>query len=342
MVGNPAVSVTFESKLCDGYFSRYLASGSKVYEALVEACWREHIVGPMRHHVDQARHGDERMSPDVSEVRDYLLNKPWIFMPNDRWGNMRKNVEHLGRFWCASSLVYEDRSGLFGENCQWVTADMASFLVSCAGLRTLRERYHNHKELLWFFQEWGVMPEIGWDVYLEVLRAVDRQVSLQEPDYAPAMHLKARLLKPLLSTSETTTPKTHLKHPFQLLFTLKAPLKLPFIELQAPPSISSHLVKCLHCPPLSLSLSHSVSLSIARSLSRRCFCCLSLSISLSPPFLVLISMLKLSPYICFSQPQLEVHVVPLVFVGLHWRIRCQRVPRRAKITIRRRGREIHR
>lgn len=118
------------------------------------------------------------------EIRGFLLKEPWIFLPDRR---DRKQAtedyrrEFQGRFFPAADLANNDSSALF---CTWkkkkhVTDEMAEIAGEAAHKQCIEAYYP--ESLKRFFEDWGVRVQIGWDAYLQVLRAVHQRVCANAP-----------------------------------------------------------------------------------------------------------------------------------------------------------------
>ena len=148
---------------------------ASVYKDLSLACYKERIWAPRP---DQ----DDEPSQESLEVREHLLQQPWIFLPDQRCGSLNPTDAEVGRFFTSNEVVIRDMSGLFSDQQRRgsrVTNEMVRLVAQSVSVRTVREHYPD-KNVLGFFKDWGVVADVGWEVYLEVLSLVDRLVSRED------------------------------------------------------------------------------------------------------------------------------------------------------------------
>ena len=144
----------------------------QLYNALQLAMERERI---------KAEPSEEEIAETKvsQEVRDFLKNKPWIFLPDSssRAGAYENYWEqHQGRFFLPSNLAFRDRARVFLED-QYLTAEMGKVIAEAVELQALGGYYYRAPRLVrQVFRDWGVRPHVGWDAYLQVLRSVDKKV----------------------------------------------------------------------------------------------------------------------------------------------------------------------
>ena len=153
-----------------------------VYQHLSWQCWREHISA-------KNPKMEEEPSPVTSEVRNFLLQEPWIFLPTQRRGEADVWEEVPGTFLPLKAAAFTDKTGLFSDRPRLdscydglISDEMLSIVSQRVCLRTVAEHYKD-KDVRRFFEAWGVTHAIGWDVYLSVLRMVDELVREREPDH---------------------------------------------------------------------------------------------------------------------------------------------------------------
>ena len=154
---------------------------AKVYQALHMACWREHISAPRGARADQ----EDEPAPDTLQVREYLLHKPWIFLPDERCGSVNPADVGTGRFFTATDVAIRDMSGLFSDQQRRdsrVTNDIVRMVSQSVAIRTVKEHYPD-KNVLELFTDWGVAREIGWDSYLNVLNTVHELVCKEDSNH---------------------------------------------------------------------------------------------------------------------------------------------------------------
>ena len=158
------------------------AHAIQLYDALRAALDREHIKP------DQGEEDpDAEVCQEVREVRAFLKNEAWIFLPDI---SSRKHVfdnhwePHQGTFLATSSLAVNDQSSLFLKTSDFVTEEMARLAAEAAGAQALNAYYWDYRGKKHLFQDWGVLPTVGWGTYLEVLRLVDSKVGSMDPDHS--------------------------------------------------------------------------------------------------------------------------------------------------------------
>ena len=107
----------------------------QLYDALRKALEREHIKP------DQGEEDpDAEVCQEVREVRAFLKNEAWIFLPDT---SSRKHAfenhwePHQGTFFATSSLAVNDQSSLFLKTSDYVTEDMARLAAEAAGAQAL-------------------------------------------------------------------------------------------------------------------------------------------------------------------------------------------------------------
>ncbi|CAE7230255.1 NOV, partial [Symbiodinium necroappetens] len=148
---------------------------ASVYKDLSLACYKERIWAPRPDQEDEP-------SQESLEVREYLLHMPWIFLPDQRCGSLNPTDKETGRFFTSEEVVIRDMSCLLSDDQRRgrrVTNEMVRLVAQSVSVRTVREHYPD-KNVLGFFKDWGVVADVGWEVYLEVLRLVDRLVSRED------------------------------------------------------------------------------------------------------------------------------------------------------------------
>lgn len=157
---------------------------TQLYDALRSALEREHI------RPDQGEEDpDAEVCQEVQEVRAFLKNEPWIFLP-DISSRERAFESHWepyeGTFFATSCLAVNDQSSLFLKTSGFVTEEMAKLAADAVGAQALNAyyRYPLPRGIKQLFQDWGVLPTIGWGTYLEVLRLVDSKVGSMDPDHS--------------------------------------------------------------------------------------------------------------------------------------------------------------
>lgn len=156
----------------------------RFYDALAKALSKEHI----------KPEAEEDDPVDGTEVRFFLQNEPWLFLPSRR--NKKEafdnyNDAYEGEFLLASSVAFRDPSGLFG--CHHVTEEMINLAAEAVRMQTVigyyaydtykQQRYPEMRTICNFFEQWGVSDRIGLDAYVAVLRLIDHNVRAMDPDY---------------------------------------------------------------------------------------------------------------------------------------------------------------
>ena len=161
------------------------------YETLHFALSKEHI----KAEEEQLDPAEESL--DATEVRNFLQNEPWIFLPHlqkrhEAFANYREAYE--GKLYLSSRAAISDPTGLFSNTYnQYMDEETADFAKKAVSMQTLRGYYlydasllegklqKQQKNLSALFRQWGVAKKIGWDAYLGVLRKVDQEVGV-DPD----------------------------------------------------------------------------------------------------------------------------------------------------------------
>ena len=154
----------------------------QLYDALRAALEREHIKSNQG-----GEDPDAEACQEAQEVRAFLKNEAWIFLPDisSREHAVGNHWEpHQGTFFATSCLAINDQSSLFLKTSDFVTEEMARLAAEAVGVQALNVYYRGYSDNKHLFQDWGVLPTVGWGMYLEVLRLVDSKVGSMDPDHS--------------------------------------------------------------------------------------------------------------------------------------------------------------